>query len=72
MDRRRTCSGVWPGLILVSLGGGLLAREFGFLPNDVRFTDFWPLLVVLWAISSLLRARGFLSAFFSLAFVVMG
>jgi hypothetical protein len=72
MDRRQSSAGVWPGLILVSLGGGLLAREFGFLPKDVRFTDFWPLLVVLLGISSLLRARGFVPAFFSLAFAVMG
>jgi predicted membrane protein len=72
MDRRQAFAGVWPGLILVSLGGGLLAREFGFLPKDVRFTDFWPLLVVLLGISSLLRARGFVSAFFSLAFAVTG
>jgi hypothetical protein len=72
MAKRQTCSGVWPGLILVSLGGGLLAREFGLLPKDVGVTDFWPLIVVLLGISSLFRARGFLPALFALAFAALG
>ena len=72
MERKQSCSGVWPGLILVSLGGGLLAREFGLLPKEVRFVDFWPLLVVLVGLSSLFRARGFVPAFFALAFSAMG
>lgn len=72
MQSKQSCAGVWPGLILVSLGGGLLAREFGLLPKDVRVVDFWPLLVVLVALSSLFRARALVSAFFALAFALMG
>lgn len=64
--------GLWPGLILASVGGGLLAREFGLLPPQVRFIDFWPLLVVFVGISALLRASGFIGILFSLAFVAFG
>jgi hypothetical protein len=64
--------GLWPGLILVSVGGGLLAREFGLLPPQVRWIDFWPLLLVFLGISSLRRARGFMGALFALAFVASG
>ena len=64
--------GVWPGLILVSVGGGLLAREFGLLPAAVRLVDFWPLLLVFMGVSSLFQARGFVGALFALAFVAMG
>ena len=64
--------GLWPGLILVSVGGGLLARELGLLPAQVRLVDFWPLLLVFVGVSSLLRARGVLGVLFALAFVGMG
>lgn len=64
--------GLWPGLILVSLGGGLLAREFGYLPAHVRALDFWPLLVVFIGISSLTRARSVVGASFALAFTGLG
>jgi len=64
--------GLWPGLLLISVGGGLLAREFGLLPAQVRFVDFWPLLPMFFGVSNLLRARGFMGALFGLAFVAMG
>jgi len=64
--------GLWPGLLLVSVGGGLLAREFGLLPPHVRLVDFWPLLLVFFGVSNLLRARGFMGALFALAFVASG
>ena len=64
--------GLWPGLILVSVGGGLLAREFGLLPRQVRLVDFWPLLLVFFGVSNLLRGRGFMGALFALAFVAAG
>jgi hypothetical protein len=63
---------LWPGLILVSLGAGLLARELGWLPPQVRVLDFWPLFVVLIGISVLLRANGVVSALIALAFIGTG
>ena len=64
--------GLWPGLILASVGGVLLAREFGFLPPHVRLVDFWPLILVFMGVSSLFHARGFMSALFALAFAAVG
>ncbi len=72
MAERRRWPGLFPGLILISVGGGLLAREFGLLPAHVRFVDFWPLLVALAGVSSLVRARSVVGALFALAFVAMG
>jgi len=72
MRRNHSWHGLWPGLILVTVGGGLLAREFGLLPKDIRLVDFWPIGIVLIGLSSLLRARGFVPALFALAFAVMG
>jgi hypothetical protein len=63
---------LWPGLLLVSLGAGLIARELGFLPAHVRVVDFWPLLIVVLGISVLLRAGGIVSAVLALAFVATG
>jgi hypothetical protein len=57
---------------LVSVGGGLLAREYGYLPAHVRLIDFWPLFVVLAGISGLVRRRGVVGTLFSLAFIAMG
>lgn len=64
--------GLWPGLILASVGGVLLAREFGFLPPHVRLLDFWPLILVFMGVSSLFQARGFMGALFALAFAAVG
>jgi hypothetical protein len=64
--------GLWPGLLLISLGGGLLAREFGLLPPTVRVVDFWPLFVMLIGVSVLLRAQGVVSAVLALAFIGTG
>jgi hypothetical protein len=64
--------GLWPGLILVSVGGGLLAREFGLLPPQVRVVDFWPLLLVFFGVSNLFRGHGFVGALFALAFAALG
>src|SRR5262245_1875326 len=72
MRTRHRAPGLWPGLILISVGGGMLAREFGYLPPNLRFWDFWPLFVVFLGISSLVHRRGFLSAVFSLLFIAMG
>lgn len=72
MHKQRRLPGLWPGLILVCLGGGLLLREFGYLPAQVRVIDFWPLFVVIMGVSGLLRARGFFGVLFSLAFLAMG
>lgn len=72
MRTRHRAPGLWPGLILVSVGGGLLAREYGYLPAHVRFVDFWPLFVVFAGISGLLHRRGVMGTLFSLAFITMG
>jgi len=64
--------GLLPGLILASVGGGLLAREFGLLPAHLRLLDFWPLLLVFFGISSVFRARGVMGALFSLTFLALG
>jgi hypothetical protein len=63
---------LWPGLLLVSLGAGLIAREFGLLPPQVRVLDFWPLLIVVLGITVLLRAGGIVSAVLALAFMATG
>ena len=68
----RSLPGLWPGLILVSLGGGLLARELGLLPPGTGIVDFWPLLVVTFGLARLVHARGAFSAFFALAFTAVG
>src|SRR6188474_3285332 len=65
-------SGLWLGLLLVSVGAGLLAREFGLLPAQVTVLDFWPLVVVVIGISVLLRASGIVSAILALAVVGTG
>lgn len=64
--------GLWPGLILVSVGGGLLAREFGLLPAQVRLVDFWPLLLVLLGVSNLFRACNFMGVLFGLVLLASG
>jgi len=72
MRTRHRAPGLFPGLILVSVGGGLLAREYGYLPAHVRLIDFWPLFVVFVGISGLFRRRGVVGTLFSLAFIAMG
>jgi len=72
MSTGHRAHGLWPGLILVSVGAGLLAREFGYLPAHVRLLDFWPLFVVFLGVSSLVHRRGFMGALFSLGFIAMG
>lgn len=64
--------GMWLGLGLATVGGGLLAREFGLLPARVGLVDFWPLVLLFAGSSRLLRARGFLEALFALVFVAWG
>jgi hypothetical protein len=71
MHRKRG-PGIWPGFILVLVGAGLLAREFGLVPHHVRVVDFWPLFVMVMGVSSLSRGRGFIAGLFALAFVAMG
>jgi hypothetical protein len=72
MRTRNRGPALWPGLILISVGGGLLAREFGYLPPRVRVWDFWPLFVVFLGVSTLVHRRGFLGASFALGFILMG
>jgi hypothetical protein len=64
--------GLWLGLTLATVGGGLLARELGVLPAHVGLVDFWPLVLLFAGLSSLLRASGFLGALFALAFAALG
>jgi len=70
--RRKRGPGIWPGFILVLVGAGLLAREFGLVPHHVRVVDFWPLFVVVMGVSALARGRGVIAGLFALAFVAMG
>jgi predicted membrane protein len=71
--RTQQCGpGLWPGLFLVSLGAGLLAREFGLLPANVRLVDFWPLLVLFVGIASLVRSTSLAGALFALGCVGLG
>lgn len=72
MRPRHRYPGLLPGLILIAVGGGLLGREFGYLPPNVRFLDFWPLFVMFMGISGLLHRRSFLGSLFSLAFIAFG
>lgn len=72
MRQNHSLPGLWPGFILVSVGAGLIAREFGLLPSQVGVLDFWPLFVVLIGISLLLRASGVVSAILALAFIGTG
>jgi hypothetical protein len=58
--------------MLVSVGIGLIAREFGLLPAHVRILDFWPLFIVLIGVSVLRRAGGVVSAVLALAFMATG
>ena len=64
--------GLWPGIVLVSVGAGLVAREFGLLPAHVQVLDFWPLSIVLIGISVLRRASGVVSAIIALSFMATG
>lgn len=64
--------GLWLGLGLATVGGGLLARELGLLSPEVRLVDFWPLVLLFIGLSSLLRARGLLGALFALVLVALG
>ncbi len=64
--------GPFLGLLLVTIGAGLLARELGMLPPELRLLDFWPALVVVIGLSVLLRARGVVSALFALSFIGVG
>jgi hypothetical protein len=64
--------GVWLGLLLILVGGGLLARELGYLPPQVTWVDFWPLVLVAWGLSSLLQVRGFVGALLSLSLLTLG
>jgi len=68
----RSIPGLWPGLIFIALGGGLLARELGLLPADVALVDFWPLAVVVFGLAQLAQTRSAVGAFFSLGFAVLG
>lgn len=63
---------LWPGLLLVTVGAGLLARELGWLPPHVGVLDFWPLFIVLIGVSVLLRRGGLMSAILALAFIATG
>lgn len=64
--------GLWPGLLLVSIGAGLMARELGLLPPQVGVLDFWPLFIVAIGVSVLLRAGGVVSAILALGFIALG
>lgn len=68
----RHVPGLWPGLIFISLGGGLLARELGWLPPGIGIVDFWPLAVVVFGLAQLAQTRSAVGAFFALAFAAGG
>lgn len=61
-----------PGLLLISVGGGLLLREFGYLPSTVRFIDFWPLLLVSVGLSGTFQNCGVLRRLVSLGVATLG
>jgi predicted membrane protein len=65
-------SGLVPGLILAFVGAGLLMRELGLLPAHVRSVDFWPLVVVVVGISTLMSARGRTGVTFALLLAALG
>lgn len=64
--------GFWPGATFVSLGAGLLARELGYLPSDMRWIDFWPMLVVFFGLSALSHTKSVFGAIFSLTVTAVG
>lgn len=67
-------SRVFWGALLISLGGLFLLSNFGVLPWGVWGTliQAWPLLLVLWGASILLRPMGRLGALITAVVVVVG
>lgn len=72
MRPQHTGHRLWPGLLLVFWGAGLLARELGWLPPSVGVFDFWPLFIVMIGVSALLRGPGFPRTIFALGFIALG
>jgi hypothetical protein len=61
-----------PGLLFISLGACLLAREFGYLPANVRLIDLWPLLLVAAGLSGVFRCSGLVRRLLSLSVFAFG
>jgi hypothetical protein len=55
--RHHGSHGIVPGLVVIALGGFLLAREFGLIDRRVNVFDFWPLILVGVGISAVVRRR---------------
>jgi predicted membrane protein len=70
--RGRACPGLTPGLLLVSLGAGLLLREFEYFPRPVRLIDFWPLLLVAVSLSEVIRSPRLSGRLFALTLAGFG
>ncbi|MBI5508093.1 MAG: hypothetical protein HY903_05010 [Deltaproteobacteria bacterium] len=56
--RRHSPPGIFPGLLLVSVGALLLLRELGVLAPGVHLWELWPLVLVVFGLSHLFHARG--------------
>lgn len=56
----------WLGLAIILAGVILLAGNFGWMP--AKFTDFWPVLVIVWGVSNLIRLFGQHFGWFRLVF----
>jgi Cell wall-active antibiotics response 4TMS YvqF/Domain of unknown function (DUF5668) len=72
MRPQHTGHRLWPGLLLVFWGAGLLARELGWLPPSVGVFDFWPMFIVMIGVSALLRGLSFPRTIFALGFIALG
>jgi hypothetical protein len=61
-----------PGLVIIAWGALLLARELGAIPRNVHALDFWPLLLIGFGLSALLRMRSFGGVLVGLAVGLLG
>lgn len=64
--------GIFPGLVVIAWGGLLLLRELGVIPASFHAMDLWPLLLIGFGVSLIVRWRKAGSALVGLAVTVLG